>query len=31
MADDGLIVYLADTLDDIRERFLLYRVRAPFG
>ncbi|KAJ5215756.1 uncharacterized protein N7498_002163 [Penicillium cinerascens] len=31
MADDGLIAHPADTLDDMRERFLLYGVRAPFG
>ena len=31
MADDGLVAQPADALDDMRERFLLYGVRAPFG
>ncbi|KAJ5117456.1 hypothetical protein N7448_011088 [Penicillium atrosanguineum] len=31
MADDGLVAHPADALDDMRERFLLYGVRAPFG
>ncbi|KAJ5880166.1 uncharacterized protein N7473_011219 [Penicillium subrubescens] len=31
MADDGLVTHPADALDDMRERFLLYRVRATFS
>jgi hypothetical protein len=31
MADDGLVAHPADALDDMRERFLLYGVRAPFS
>ena len=31
MTDDGRVAHPADALDDMRERFLLYGVRAPFG
>lgn len=31
MADDGKIEYPSDALDDMRQRFLVYGVRAPFG
>jgi hypothetical protein len=27
----GAVSHPADALDEMRERFLLYRVRAPFG
>ncbi|THC88033.1 hypothetical protein EYZ11_012517 [Aspergillus tanneri] len=31
IANDGLVTHPADALDDMRERFLLHGVRAPFG
>lgn len=31
MADDGLVAHPADALDDMRERFLLYGLWAPFS
>jgi hypothetical protein len=31
IADNSLIAYPTDALDNMRERFLLYRVRAPFS
>jgi hypothetical protein len=31
MADNSIVTHLADALDDMRERFLMYRVRAPFS
>ncbi|THC87114.1 hypothetical protein EYZ11_013440 [Aspergillus tanneri] len=31
MADDGTVAHPADALDNMRERFLLHGVRAPFG
>ena len=30
-ADDGHVEHPADGLDDMRERFLMHGVRAPFG
>jgi hypothetical protein len=31
MADEGLVTHPSDALDSMRERFLIYRVRAPFA
>ena len=31
MAENGVVTHPADALDDMRERFLMYGVRAPFG
>lgn len=31
LADDGQVKYPGDALDEMRERFLVYGVRAPFG
>jgi hypothetical protein len=31
MADKGLVTHPSDALDSMRERFLIYGVRAPFA